>query len=299
MVKLASTKSDWSELCLNSLRFEDNLSLNTVSSYRHDFKKFLSWLERRALTLTEVTYEQLQDFLDEQSVKTSSKARLTSSLRRLFGFLYREQLRTSDPSAKLKRPKVPKVLPKALSEQQVEALLDAPAIDTFIGLRDKAMLELLYATGLRVSELISLTMENISLSQGAVRIIGKGSKERLVPMGEEAIEWLETFLRLARSYLLKGRSSDVIFPSDRGQKMARQTFWYRIKYYARLAGIDPQILSPHVLRHAFATHLINHGANLRVVQILLGHSDLSSTQIYTYVANERLKQIHSQHHPRA
>ena len=195
------------------------------------------------------------------------------------------------------KPKI--YLPKDLSEAQVERLLQAPLIDQPLELRDKAMLEVLYATGLRVSELVGLTMSDISLRQGVVRVIGKGNKERLVPLGEEAVYWLETYLEHGRPWLLNGVSIDVLFPSQRAQQMTRQTFWHRIKHYAVLAGIDSEKLSPHVLRHAFATHLLNHGADLRVVQMLLGHSDLSTTQIYTHVATERLRQLHQQHHPRA
>jgi integrase/recombinase XerD len=244
----------------------------------------------------------LQDFqswLLDEGYKQTSRARMLSALRRLFQYMHREKLRSDDPSALLVSPKLPKRLPKDLSEQQVDALLTAPDVNDFIELRDKAMLELLYATGLRVTELVSLTMENMSLRQGVVRVTGKGGKERLVPMGEDAIEWIETFLHQGRSELLGEKTSDVVFPSKRARQMTRQTFWHRIKYYAMLAGIDSELLSPHVLRHAFATHLLNHGADLRVVQMLLGHSDLSTTQIYTHVAIERLKQLHSEHHPRA
>ena len=214
-------------------------------------------------------------------------------------YLYREKQREDDPSATLMSPKLPKRLPKDLSEEQIEALLDAPDVEDMLELRDKAMMELLYATGLRVTELISLTTENVSLRQGVVRVIGKGGKERLVPMGETAIDWLEQFMTYSRPQLLGDKSSDVFFPSRRARQMTRQTFWHRIKFYAALANIDSELLSPHVLRHAFATHLLNHGADLRVVQMLLGHSDLSTTQIYTHVATERLKQLHQEHHPRA
>ncbi|MCL4158835.1 UNVERIFIED_CONTAM: hypothetical protein GTU68_003001 [Idotea baltica] len=224
---------------------------------------------------------------------------MLSAIRRLFQYLHREKVRGDDPSALLISPKLPQRLPKDLSEEQVNALLEAPDPNDPIELRDKAMLELLYATGLRVTELVSLTMENISLRQGVVRVIGKGGKERLVPMGENAVDWIETFIEQGRPQLLGENSSDVVFPSKRAKQMTRQTFWYRIKHYSVVAGIDTELLSPHVLRHAFATHLLNYGADLRVVQMLLGHSDLSTTQIYTHVATERLKQIHAQHHPRA
>ena len=196
-------------------------------------------------------------------------------------------------------PKLPQRLPKDLSEEQVNDLLEAPDVKDPLGLRDRAMLELLYATGLRVTELVSLTMENLSLRQGVVRVTGKGDKERLVPMGENAVDWIQTFLDQGRPALLGEKSSDVVFPSKRSRQMTRQTFWHRIKHYAVIAGIDSDKLSPHVLRHAFATHLLNYGADLRVVQMLLGHSDLSTTQIYTHVATERLKQIHQEHHPRS
>lgn len=224
---------------------------------------------------------------------------MLSAIRRLFQYLHREKVRADDPSALLISPKLPQRLPKDLSEEQVEALLTAQNTDDPLELRDKAMLELLYASGLRVTELVSLTMENISLRQGVVRVFGKGGKERLVPIGETAIEWVEKFIKQGRPTLLGEQTSDVVFPSRRSQMMTRQTFWHRIKHYAVIAGIDVEKLSPHVLRHAFATHLLNHGADLRVVQMLLGHSDLSTTQIYTHVATERLKQIHQEHHPRA
>jgi integrase/recombinase XerD len=208
-------------------------------------------------------------------------------------------MREDDPSAILAAPKLPQRLPKDLSEAQVGALLNAPVLNQWIEIRDKAMLEVLYATGLRVSELVGLTMSDVSLRQGVVRVVGKGDKERLVPLGEEAVYWVEYYLEHGRPWLMNGQSSDILFPSNRSQKMTRQTFWHRIKHYAILAGIDSARLSPHVLRHAFATHLLNHGADLRVVQLLLGHSDLSTTQIYTHVATERLKMIHQQNHPRA
>jgi integrase/recombinase XerD len=220
-------------------------------------------------------------------------------MRRLFQYLYRENMRSDDPTALLASPKLPQRLPKDLSEAQVDALLKAPCVDQPLELRDKAMLEVLYATGLRVSELVGLTISDVSLRQGVVRVIGKGNKERLVPLGEEAVYWIENYLEHGRPWMVNGQALDVLFPSNRSQQMTRQTFWHRIKHYAILAGIDSERLSPHVLRHAFATHLLNHGADLRVVQMLLGHSDLSTTQIYTHVATERLKQLHQQHHPRA
>jgi integrase/recombinase XerD len=290
------------EQFLDSMWLERGLSENTLASYRSDIHKLLLWLQQHEYDLRGVSLPKLQDYqtwLFDQGYKQTSRARMLSAIRRLFQYLYREQVRSDDPSALLVSPKLPRRLPKDLSEAQVETLLNAQNTTDPVELRDKAMLELLYATGLRVTELVSLTMENISLRQGVVRVFGKGGKERLVPMGENAIDWIEQFIQHGRASLLGNKTSDVLFPSRRAQMMTRQTFWHRIKHYAVIAGIDVEKLSPHVLRHAFATHLLNHGADLRVVQMLLGHSDLSTTQIYTHVATERLKQIHSEHHPRA
>nr|WP_234471802.1 site-specific tyrosine recombinase XerD [Erwinia sp. S43] len=290
------------EQFLDALWIERNLAKNTVISYRLDLRSMTDWLASQQLTMLDVDTVNLQSFLAERlegGYKASSSARLLSAMRRLFQYLYREKLRADDPSALLSSPKLPQRLPKDLSEEQVDRLLQAPGEEQPIELRDKAMLELLYATGLRVSELVGLTLSDVSLRQGVVRVIGKGNKERLVPMGEEAIYWIERFIEYGRPWLLNGQALDVLFPSNRAQHMTRQTFWHRIKHYATLAGIDSEKLSPHVLRHAFATHLLNHGADLRVVQMLLGHSDLSTTQIYTHVATERLRQLHQQHHPRA
>nr|WP_276320907.1 site-specific tyrosine recombinase XerD [Enterovibrio baiacu] len=290
------------EQFLDAMWMERGLSENTLASYRNDLLKLCHWLEEKGVLLTQVQTSTLQDYqhwLFDQDYKQTSRARMLSAMRRLFQYLYREKQREDDPSATLISPKLPKRLPKDLSEEQIEALLDAPDVEDMLELRDKAMMELLYATGLRVTELISLTTENVSLRQGVVRVIGKGGKERLVPMGETAIDWLDQFMTYSRPQLLGEKSSDVFFPSRRARQMTRQTFWHRIKFYAALANIDSELLSPHVLRHAFATHLLNHGADLRVVQMLLGHSDLSTTQIYTHVATERLKQLHQEHHPRA
>ena len=294
--------SDLIEQFLDELWIERNLAKNTVASYRLDLRTLIEWLQHQQLTLLNVDAIGLQGFLAERvegGYKASSSARLLSAMRRLFQYLYREKLREDDPSALLSSPKLPQRLPKDLSEAQVENLLQAPGEEDPIEQRDKAMLELLYATGLRVSELVGLNLSDVSLRQGVVRVTGKGNKERLVPMGEEAVYWIERFIEYGRPLLLNGQTLDVLFPSKRAQHMTRQTFWYRIKHYATLAGIDSEKLSPHVLRHAFATHLLNHGADLRVVQMLLGHSDLSTTQIYTHVATERLRQLHQKHHPRA
>jgi integrase/recombinase XerD len=286
---------------LDALWLERGLAEHTLNAYRSDLEKFSFWLDNRGDSLLTLRGEILHDYLAwrlEQGFKASSTARLLSALRRFFQYMIREQLREDDPTALLLTPKLPKRLPKDLSESQVEALLSEPDTGAALELRDKAMLELLYATGLRVSELIGLRMENISLRQGVVRVIGKGSKERLVPMGEEAMHWVSCYLREARGELLGLQASDVLFPSNRAQQMTRQTFWHRIKLYASRAQISVE-LSPHTLRHAFATHLLNHGADLRVVQMLLGHADLSTTQIYTHVAGERLKALHAEFHPRS
>ncbi|CAM9221863.1 site-specific tyrosine recombinase XerD [Cronobacter sakazakii] len=290
------------EQFLDALWLERNLAENSLSAYRRDLSMVVEWLHHRGLSLATVQSGDLQTLLAERvegGYKATSTARMLSAVRRLFQHLYREKIRDDDPSALLASPKLPQRLPKDLSEAQVERLLQAPTVEEPIELRDKAMLEVLYATGLRVSELVGLTMSDVSLRQGVVRVIGKGNKERLVPLGEEAVYWLEQYLTHGRPWLLNGQSLDILFPSNRARQMTRQTFWHRIKHYAQLAGIDSEKLSPHVLRHAFATHLLNHGADLRVVQMLLGHSDLSTTQIYTHVATERLRQLHQQHHPRA
>lgn len=289
------------EQFLDALWLERNLAENTLASYRLDLQALAGWLQRHNKSLLLADPLDLQSFLAERiegGYKATSSARLLSAMRRFFQYLYREKLREDDPTALLSSPKLPQRLPKDLSEAQVDALLNSPNVDIPLELRDKAMLEVLYATGLRVSELVGLTISDVSLRQGVVRVIGKGNKERLVPLGEEAVYWIENYMEYGRPWLINGQALDVLFPSNRSQQMTRQTFWHRIKHYAILAGIDAERLSPHVLRHAFATHLLNHGADLRVVQMLLGHSDLSTTQIYTHVATERLKQLHQQHHPR-
>ncbi|MGO1246630.1 MAG: site-specific tyrosine recombinase XerD [Oceanisphaera sp.] len=288
------------EQFVDALWLEKGLSDNTLASYRSDLTHFSRWLDDSGNSVLSVDGVSLQSYLAQRidmGFKASSTARMLSVLRRFFQYLHREQLRLDDPSILIAGPKLPTRLPKDISEQQVLNLLDAPEVEAPLELRDKAMLELLYATGLRVTELVSLSMESLSVRQGLVRVTGKGNKERLVPMGEEALHWLERYLKEARAALLGELSSDVVFPSRRGRQMTRQTFWHRIKIYAQRAGISPD-LSPHTLRHAFATHLLNHGADLRVVQMLLGHSDLSTTQIYTHVATHRLNALHEEHHPR-
>ena len=283
---------------VDALWLESGLSKNTLSAYRSDMSRLLSQLDGK--NLLDVTQADIQKFLAvvlAQGSKSSSSARVLSTLRRFYRYQVRENKIASDPCAQVLSPKQGRPLPKVMSERQVEELLQAPNTDTPIGMRDRAMLEVLYATGLRVSELVGLTMLEVNLQVGVLRIVGKGSKERLVPIGEQAIEWVERYLQHARPELTKGRATDTLFLTARGSGMTRQAFWYVIKKYAAQAGIEGS-LSPHTLRHAFATHLINHGADLRSVQMLLGHSDLSTTQIYTHIARERLQSLHSQHHPR-
>lgn len=285
---------------LDALWLEKGLSDNTRDAYRSDLTLFNGWLQDKGIDLLGINREAILDHLAwrvDSAYKPRSTARFLSGARGFYRYLLREKLIPVDPTLQVDMPQLGKPLPKSLSEADVEALLAAPDLSEAIGQRDRAMLEVLYACGLRVTELISLTLEQVNLRQGVLRVMGKGSKERLVPMGEEAIVWLERYMRDARHELLNGRPSDVMFPSLRGEQMTRQTFWHRIKHQAKVAGISKS-LSPHTLRHAFATHLLNHGADLRVVQMLLGHSDLSTTQIYTHVARARLQEIHAKHHPR-
>ncbi|MCH1929690.1 site-specific tyrosine recombinase XerD [Shewanella sp. A25] len=288
------------DVFLDDLWSSKGLSDNTLNAYRTDLRHFDRYQFERGRKLVDVTQGDVRDYLAfrvEQKFARTSSARLLSSLRRFYTYLVQTKQISTDPMALIESPKLNRQLPDSLSEAQVDRLLGEPNVDDPIECRDKAMLELLYATGLRVSELVGLTMEQMSLRQGLVRIVGKGGKERLVPMGELAITEVEQYLKYARPELLKGGQSDVVFPSNRAQMMTRQTFWHRIKLYALRAGIETE-LSPHTLRHAFATHLLNHGADLRVVQLLLGHSDLSTTQIYTHVARARLQELHQLHHPR-
>ncbi|MFS2160722.1 site-specific tyrosine recombinase XerD [Pseudomonas sp. Pseusp122] len=285
---------------LDALWLEKGLSDNTRDSYRSDLALFNGWLQERGIELVAVSRDAILDHLGwrlDNAYKPRSTARFLSGVRGFYRYLLREKLIAIDPTLQVDMPQLGRPLPKSLSEADVEALLAAPDLSESIGQRDRAMLEVLYACGLRVTELISLTLDQVNLRQGVLRVMGKGSKERLVPMGEEAIVWVERYLRDGRSELLNGRPSDVLFPSQRGEQMTRQTFWHRIKHQAKVAGISAA-LSPHTLRHAFATHLLNHGADLRVVQMLLGHSDLSTTQIYTHVARARLQEMHAKHHPR-
>ena len=285
---------------IDRIWLEEGLARNTLDSYRQDITHFAHWLEKDAAKdLLQVEQFDIQRYLAFKFPisKPRSISRLIASLRRLYRFALRENKIAQDPSLQIESPKLPRSLPKSLSEDEVEALLAAPDIDDPIGLRDRAMLELLYASGLRVSELVGLKVTEVSLSEGVVRVTGKGSKTRLVPMGEVAADWIARYLKEARPAVLEKRLSDSMFVTQRGTAMTRQAFWYLIKRYALVAGIHKP-MSPHVLRHAFATHLLNHGADLPVVQMLLGHSDISTTQIYTHVARERLKQLHTAHHPR-
>lgn len=279
------------------LWLEEGLSVNTRHAYATDLKQFLIWLQK---PLAEVNSADISAYLGHRfrmGANARSSARLLSSLRKFYGWLLRERLIASDPCAGIDSPRLGRPIPGALSEREVESLLAAPAVYQPLGLRDRAMLELLYATGLRVSELVKLQLNQVDSHRGLVRLLGKGNKERLVPLGEEALMWLDQYLQEARGLLLGQQQCDYLFVTQRGGPMTRQAFWYLIKRHAKQAGIT-RPLSPHTLRHAFATHLLNHGADLRVVQMLLGHSSLSTTQIYTHVAQERLKQIHARFHPR-
>ena len=285
---------------IDRIWLEEGLARNTLDSYRQDLSQFAIWLENDASKdLLEAEQFDIQRYLAFKFPvsKPRSVSRLIASLRRLYRFSLRENRIAVDPTLQIESPKLPRSLPKSLSEDDVVALLNAPNLNDSIGLRDRAMLEILYASGLRVSELVELKVTEVSLSEGVVRVTGKGSKTRLVPMGEVAVDWISRYLNEARPAILEKRLSDSLFVTQRGSSMTRQAFWYLIKRYALLAGIHKP-MSPHVLRHAFATHLLNHGADLRVVQMLLGHSDISTTQIYTHVARERLKQLHTAHHPR-
>ncbi|HUW28589.1 MAG TPA: site-specific tyrosine recombinase XerD [Sulfuriferula sp.] len=283
------------------LWLEDGLSPNTLQSYRRDLTQFSDWLEAlRSTLLLDASQADIEAYLQYRfSRKTSprSTARLLSALKRFYRLALRDGRIALDPTLKIDTPKLPRSLPKSLSEADVDRLLIAPDTTEPLGLRDKAMLEILYASGLRVSELVTLKVANVSLDMGVLSVMGKGGKERMVPLGEEALLWLSRYLADARPQILAGTISDALFVTRRGAAMTRQAFWYLIKRRALQAGLA-RLPSPHVLRHAFATHLLNHGADLRVVQMLLGHADISTTQIYTHVARERLKQLHAKHHPR-
>lgn len=290
--------SDLIDQFLDALWAEQGVSDNTLSAYRSDLTIFAQWL--KTISLLDVGGDDISRFLAfryNQGIGSRSTARLLSTLRRFYAYQLRENRISVDPTALIDMPYIGRKLPSSLSENDVEALLKAPETSNPLGYRDRTMLEMLYATGLRVSELVGLRLEQVSLRQGVVKITGKGNKERLVPFGEEAMEWLEGYLQTIRPAILGERQSAYLFVTNRGDGMTRQAFWHIIKRRAKEAGIVKE-LSPHTLRHAFATHLLNHGADLRVVQLLLGHSDLSTTQIYTHIARERLKDLHTKFHPR-
>jgi integrase/recombinase XerD len=288
----------------DTLWLEDGLARNTLQSYRNDLQVFADWLSRhnnhKKEYIIDATHADLLNFLASRvdaKKKASTTSRELSSLKRFFRYLLRQGKIATDPSLNIAAPKLIRNLPESLTEQEVELLLQAPNLNSSLGLRDRAMLEVLYASGLRVSELINLKYSQVSQDMGVVRVMGKGMRERLTPLGEESMEWLNRYTRQARPLLLQGIVTDTVFVTARGGAMTRQAFWYLIKRHAKAVGITKP-LSPHTIRHAFATHLLNHGADLRVVQLLLGHSDISTTQIYTHIASERLKQLHTKHHPR-
>jgi integrase/recombinase XerD len=286
----------------DGLWLADGLARNTLDGYRRDLSGFAAWLTGASGTaLLDAAPADLQRHLvwqvESRKARPRTTGRLVSALKRFYRFALEEGLRNDDPTVDLEAPRIGRSLPKSISEAEVEALLAAPDVATAQGLRDRAMLETLYASGLRVSELVGLKTVQASLEMGVVRILGKGAKERITPLGEEAVDWVARYQREARGQLLGARKSDALFVTARGGPMTRQAFWSLVKRYARVAGIRGAV-SPHTLRHAFATHLINHGADLRVVQLLLGHADISTTQIYTHVARERLKSLHRKHHPR-
>jgi integrase/recombinase XerD len=286
----------------DGLWLADGLARNTLESYRRDVTQFAAWLAEGGVPgLLDVSPAHLHRHLawqvTQKKAGARSTARLVSALRRFYRFAVAEGLRHDDPTVDVDSPKLPRSLPKSLTEAEVESLLGVPDTNTDGGLRDKAMLETLYASGLRVSELVGLKVQQVSLDMGVVRVLGKGAKERLTPLGEEAVDWIARYQREARPSILGARKSDALFVTSRGGPMTRQAFWGLVKRHAARADIRSAI-SPHTLRHAFATHLINHGADLRVVQMLLGHADISTTQIYTHVARERLKKLHAKHHPR-
>jgi integrase/recombinase XerD len=285
---------------LDAIWMERGLSQNTLGAYRADLMTLARSLAESGKSIDQASKADLLGFIADRvqgGAKPRSTARQLSSFRRFYRYLVREGVRDSDPTADIEMPRIGRSLPKSLSEDEVDSLLSAPNTDEPLGHRDRAMLELLYATGLRVSELINLRQSQVNFNQGVLRIVGKGDRERLIPLGDESQRWLTDFIDGPRMEILLERQTDYLFPTRRGDRMTRQAFWHIIKRYADKAGIRKK-LSPHSLRHAFATHLLNRGADLRVVQLLLGHSDLSTTQIYTHVARERLKDLHSEHHPR-
>jgi integrase/recombinase XerD len=298
--KLARDPKSLIDRFLDAIWMERGLSENTLGAYRADLLALAQRLEDRSVELCSAGRADVLDYIAwrvEGGAKPRSTARQLSSFRRFYRYLLREGLISEDPTSQIAMPKIGRALPQSLTEDEVEALLGAPNVTEPLGHRDRAMLEVLYATGVRVSELINLRMSQLNLNQGVLRIIGKGDRERLIPLGDEAQDWLREFIGGPRGEILLERQTDYLFPTRRGDRMTRQAFWHIIKRYAKKAGIRKK-LSPHTVRHAFATHLLNNGADLRVVQLLLGHSDVSTTQIYTHVARERMKELHTRHHPR-
>lgn len=298
---MSAAASELIDRFCDALWLEEGLSERTIAAYRSDLAHAQRFFAGRGSDLRNAGREDIRAYLAHRRrarAKATTAARLLSALRRFYRYCVRERLIEADPTALIDAPKLPRRLPKSLSEEEVVRLLAAPDVATALGVRDRAMLETLYATGLRVSELVGLRLGQLGMTQGVVRVIGKGGKERLVPLGEEALAWIARYLSETRPSMLARRTSDVMFLSARGAALTRQAFWHNVKRYGRRAGIDAKRLSPHTLRHAFATHLLNHGADLRAVQMLLGHADLSTTQIYTHVARARLQQLHARHHPR-
>ena len=296
-----NTQSALIDAICDQLWLQDGLAQASLAAYRRDLHAWAGWLARRHATLHAAGRADVEAWLAEQfaaKAKATSIGRRLSALRRFYRLAHERGQVRDDPTLRVKAPKLPRRLPKNLSEKQVEALLAAPNVEQALGLRDRAMLETLYASGLRVSELVTLKRSQVAIDAGVVRVLGKGSKERMVPLGEEAVEWIRRYLAQARAALAGESRSDHLFVTARGSAMTRQAFWALVKRHAKAAGIPSASLSPHVLRHAFATHLLNHGADLRVVQLLLGHADITTTTIYTHVARERLKRLHAQHHPR-
>ena len=286
---------------IDTIWIEKGLSQNTLNSYKSDTEKYFLWLSKNSLNYKKVTRTEILEYLSylfSQKLGSKSVARKLSSLRVFYKYLVVKNILSIDPCEKVETPKVMKSIPKTLNEKEIEKLLECPDINSALGLRDKAMIETLYSCGLRVSELIDLELIHVNARQGVMKVLGKGQKERLVPMGEKLINIMDAYLNDSRPKLLNRNISDYFFISSRGSKMTRQSFLHRIKFYSDKAGLNKKNISPHVLRHAFATHLLNNGADLRVVQLLLGHSDLNTTQIFTEVAKYRLKQLHNEHHPR-
>ena len=297
-VSIAEADAASIEAFIERVWSEDGLADRTLEAYRRDLVALARWLAGRGRSLRDARREEISAYHGEQPAAVRSMARRQSAFRRYYAFRAREVPGFEDPTLLIERPRMPRSLPKALAEREIEALLNAPDTEATLGLRDRAMLELMYASGLRVSELVELPLAALNPRQGVLRVTGKGGKDRLVPVGEVALGWIEGYLAAARPVLAKGRQPAALFLSKRGEGMSRQMFWTLVKRYALRVGIQAKRISPHVLRHSFATHLLNHGADLRALQILLGHSALSTTQIYTLVAKEGLKRLHAQHHPR-